>query len=136
MARRKNLKSSKWNFKSTKEFGLLNNIEKRVYEILKALNLSFKTHVGIDKYNVDFLIEGKYIIEVYGDFWHCNPHKYTKDYFNRGKRKTAEEIWERDASRKQLFESYGFKFLNLWETEINKDIKSVRRKIKKLISEE
>jgi very-short-patch-repair endonuclease len=127
MAKKKNLVNSKY-------FGSLNNIEKKVYDILKDLNIAFKTQVTVDKYNVDFLVEDKYIIEVYGDFWHCNPQKYKKDYFNRGKKKTAAEIWERDAYRKKTFESSGYKFLHLWETEINSDMKLVRKKIKKLIS--
>lgn len=114
----------------------LNNIETKIYNILNTLNFSIKTNAQIDKYNVDFLVNDKYIIEVYGDFWHCNPTKYSAEYFNRGKRKTAEEIWKRDECRKQLFESLGYTFLSLWESEINGNTKNVRNKIKKLISKE
>ncbi len=102
--------------------------------MLKEMNVSFKIQTSIDKYNVDFLVEDKYIIEVYGDFWHCNPQKYSYDFFNRGKKKTAAQIWKRDECRKTHFESLGFKFLSLWESEINGNTKSVRNKIKKLIN--
>jgi very-short-patch-repair endonuclease len=114
----------------------LNNIETKVYNILKSLKVPFKSHCQVDKYNVDFLIDDKYIVECYGDFWHCNPNKYAPDYYNRGKKKTAEKIWERDACRKETFERMGYKFLNLWETEINNDQKLVRKKIKRMLDTE
>lgn len=111
----------------------LNKIEKKVYDILNRLDVELEIQVEIDKYNVDFLVDGKYIIECYGDFWHCNPQKYSPSYFNKGKRKTAKEIWERDDCRKKLFEDLGYRFLCLWESEINGNVKSVRKKIKTLI---
>ena len=89
--------------------------------------------VIILKDDVDFLVEGKYIVECYGDFWHCNPQRYSAEYFNKGKRKTATEVWKRDACRKQKFEELGYTFLHVWESEINGDPKAVRNKIKKLI---
>jgi G:T-mismatch repair DNA endonuclease (very short patch repair protein) len=111
----------------------LNNIETKVYNILKSLKIPFKVHCQVDKYNVDFLIHDKYIIECYGDFWHCNPKKYASDYFNRGKKKTAEEIWSRDKCRKETFEKMGYKFLSLWESELNDPSNAARKKIKRLL---
>lgn len=111
----------------------LNKIEQKVYDLLKALNVGFEPHVEIDKYNVDFLVNDRYIIECYGDFWHSNPNKYAPSYFNKGKRKTAQEIWARDADRKKKFEELGYKFLYIWEEEINTDIKKVRSKVKRYL---
>lgn len=125
MANKKKAKSCK---QST-----LNKIETKIYNILNKLNLQFKTQATIDKYNVDFLVENKYIIECYGDFWHCNPQKYPPHYFNKGKRKTAEEIWQRDTCRKQKLEEMGYEFLHIWESEINSNSKSISKKIKKYI---
>jgi very-short-patch-repair endonuclease len=113
----------------------LNNIETKVYNILISLRVSFKIQANVDKYNVDFLVDDKYIIECYGDFWHCNPIRYPADYFNRGKRKYAKDIWKRDGCRKQHFEEQGYKFLSLWETDINKHPKKVRSNIKQLLRE-
>jgi len=62
-----------------------NKIEKTVSTILTRLNLPFEEQVSVDKYTVDFLVNKKYIVECYGDFWHCNPQQYTSSYFNRGK---------------------------------------------------
>jgi len=111
----------------------LNKIETKICTILKSLDVSFRTQVSVDKYNVDFLINDKYIIEVYGDFWHCNPQKYPAEYYNRGKKKTAAEIWQRDQCRKEKFEALGYKFLSLWESEINANYTSLCKKIKRHI---
>lgn len=110
-------------------------IEKKVADILSSMQVSFKQEVTIGKYTVDFLVNDTYIIECYGDFWHCNPEKYSSDYFNKGKRKTAKEIWERDLDRRKTFESMGYKFLSLWESEINKNSKNVRQKIKRMVKQ-
>jgi very-short-patch-repair endonuclease len=108
-------------------------IEQKVATILESMQVPYEQQVTIDKYTVDFLVDKKYIVECYGDFWHCNPHQYTSSYFNRGKKKTAEEIWQRDTQRKEQFEKMGYKFLCLWETEIKNSPKIVRSKLKKNI---
>jgi very-short-patch-repair endonuclease len=111
----------------------LNKIETTVQNMLKAFKVSYEPNAQVDKYSVDFLVEGKYIIECYGDFWHCNPTKYSPSYYNRGKKKTASDIWKRDECRKNFFESLGYKFLHLWESEIKGNQKNVRKKIKRFI---
>lgn len=110
-----------------------NTIEHKVEQILQSMQVSYTPQASIDKYTVDFLVNEKYIVECYGDYWHCNPHQYTSSYFNKGKKKTAEEIWERDTQRKEQFEKMGYKFLCLWENEIKNNLKIVRSKIKKNI---
>lgn len=110
-----------------------NTIETKVEKILQSLDIPYKPQASIDKYTVDFLVNEKYIVECYGDYWHCNPHQYTSSYFNKGKKKTAEEIWNRDMERKAQFEKMGYKFLCLWENEINGNPKIIRSKIKNKI---
>ena len=119
--------------KNGKKVSKVNTIETKVATILESMNVPFEQQVTIDKYTVDFLVDKKYIVECYGDFWHCNPHQYTSSYFNRGKKKTAEEIWERDNQRKEQFQKMGYKFLCLWESDIHNNPKIVRSKIKKNI---
>ena len=111
----------------------LNKIEQQVFDILKKLRVKFQVQVEIDKYNVDFLVNDKYIIECYGDFWHCNPQKYSPTYFNKGKKKTAKEIWERDLERKKRFEELGYKFINLWECDIRDHTKKIKTKLKRYL---
>lgn len=112
---------------------ITNKIEQTVSSILTRLNLPFKEQVTVDKYTVDFLVDNKYIVECFGDFWHCNPQQYTSSYYNKGKKKTAEEIWQRDKERKEKFEKLGYKFLCIWESDIRKDPKIVKSKIKRYI---
>jgi G:T-mismatch repair DNA endonuclease (very short patch repair protein) len=109
------------------------SIETKVAKILTSMNVPFQEQVTIDKYTVDFLVAEKYVVECYGDFWHCNPHQYTSSYFNRGKKKTADEIWKRDTERKTVLENMGYKFLCLWETDIKNNPTIVRSKLKKSI---
>ena len=118
--------------KNGKKVSKVNTIETKVATILESLNVPFEQQVTIDKYTVDFLVDKKYIVECYGDFWHCNPHKYTSSYFNRGNKRTAEEIWERDNQRKEQFQKMGYKFLCLWESDIRNNPKIIRSKIKKM----
>ena len=110
-----------------------NKIEQAVSSMLTRLNLPFKEQVTVDKYTVDFLVDDKYIVECFGDFWHCNPQQYTSSYYNKGKKKTAEEIWQREKERKEKFEQLGYKFLCVWESDIRKDPKIVKSKIKRYI---
>jgi len=119
--------------KDCKKVSQQNTIEQKVATILSSMNVAFVPQVTIDKYTVDFLVNKKYIVECYGDYWHCNPEQYTSSYFNKGKKKTAGEIWERDNQRKEYFEKQGYKFLSLWETEIKNNPKIVRSKIKRNI---
>jgi len=111
----------------------LNAIEQTVMSLLHSMNLSYESQIKINNYTVDFLIDGKYIIECYGDYWHCNPAKYTADYYNRGKKKTAAEIWKRDEGRKRELEQLGYKVLYFWEHEINNNIKDIKAALKRYI---
>jgi very-short-patch-repair endonuclease len=121
--------------KQSKKVTITNStIEGKVERILQSLNVSYQPQASIDKYTVDFLVNEKYIVECYGDYWHCNPHRYTSSYYNKGKKKTAEEIWDRDTQRKEHFERLGYKFLCIWETEINSTPNVVRSKIKRNVN--
>ena len=49
---------------------------------------------------IDFYLpEYNIAIEYYGDWWHCNPNYYTKDYFHKICKRFAYEIWESDRIR-------------------------------------
>jgi very-short-patch-repair endonuclease len=64
----------------------------------------------------DFYIPAKnIIIEVDGDFWHCNPNsKYILPEY-----KTQEKNLKRDQQKNQWAQDNGFKLLRFWETDIN-----------------
>ena len=74
-------------------------------------------------YTVDFYDENyNIIIEFYGDFWHCNPKIYGPKFINPVTKKTAKEQWKNDLIRKQkILESTGSIFIEVWESDWNKN---------------
>lgn len=68
-----------------------------------------------NKYYVDILLEDYVIIECYGDYWHCNPIKFSEEYFHSKIKKYAKEIWEKDKVREERLKEKGFKIVVLWE---------------------
>ena len=73
-----------------------------------------------NNYAYDFTYKNK-IIEFNGDYWHANPEKYSKDYYNKRKQKTAKEIWENDRLKKECAEKHGFEVFYVWENDWHKD---------------
>lgn len=71
-------------------------------------------------YIYDFVYENK-IIEINGDYWHCNPNIYNEDFINKSKNKTAKQIWEIDNRKMEIAEENGYKFLVIWESEYNEN---------------
>lgn len=68
----------------------------------------------------DFVdVERGLCIEFHGDYWHCNPKTHKPDTFNTKSKKTAQQIWDKDAERKKLIESKGFKLEVVWESDYN-----------------
>lgn len=83
----------------------------------------------------DILIEEKkVVIEIYGDYWHCNPKIFKpNDLLNTNNRynkdmKTPKDVWHFDEIRKKHIEKCGYKVIIIWESDI-KD-KSVERILK------
>lgn len=67
-------------------------------------------------YAYDFCFKHK-ILEINGDYWHCNPKIYNETYINKNKGLSAKEIWEADYEKIQCAESYGYKTLVIWESD-------------------
>ena len=118
-------------------------IELKIQDFLTALKIEFLTHKYMNiksSYQCDILIPQqkgipqKTIIECDGDFFHCNPNKYSEDYirFPNSKEKiTAKEIWKRDDDRTKELLQKGFKVLRLWEFKIkDMNLNDFKQKIK------
>ena len=83
----------------------------------------------ISKYTVDYVNEStKHIIEINGDYWHCNPKLFKSDYYNSSIGMTAFEKWKYDEERKKYLENLGYSVTILWES----DLKSNKSTIHKL----
>jgi len=61
------------------------------------------------------------IIEYNGDYWHCNPAKYSSDFFHKQSGLTAKQIWDRDFSKIQSALDRGFSVKIVWENEYLKN---------------
>jgi G:T-mismatch repair DNA endonuclease (very short patch repair protein) len=98
-------------------------LETRVSKILLDSNITYTTQFKIRTKSYDFFIPDiNLIIEVNGDYWHCNPSLYKENdivYFP-GKCVTAKWIWDRDKIKHQLAVDKGYKILYIWECEIRK----------------
>jgi hypothetical protein len=71
------------------------------YKIYTAGNENGEYGV-LDKHNnkyyfYDFVVpELNFCVEYHGDYWHCNPEKYSADFFHVQSQLSAREIWESD----------------------------------------
>lgn len=103
------------------------SIENFIYDYIKTqFNLISITRQKIIKtknnsYVVDFLLSNNIILEVFGDYWHCNPNLYQSDYYHKQIKKYAFEIWKQDNIKIQNLRDEGFKVFVLWENSNNKD---------------
>ena len=106
--------------KSKSEIELIN-------EICKILNIPIPTKqkyiAGKTRnYVYDFEYNHK-IIEYNGDYWHCNPQIYDKDFIHKTMKIKASEIWEKDKDKLNTAKQHGYEVLVIWESEylLNKD---------------
>ena len=114
--------------------GSRTKIEAKVAQFLNDMGIKYRQNESVGRFNVDFLIGEKYIIEAYGDYWHCNPQKYPPDYYNRGLKYEAHERWTKDQNRRRELEAMGYAFLILWESEINSAPKLCKINMKQLLN--
>lgn len=99
--------------------GRKTKIEKIIEEKLKEFGVDFKYCFILDgKYQYDFLIGDKTILEVQGDYWHANPKIYGEGLKPLNERQIFKV--ERDKEKKKYAEEKGYGIYYIWEDEINK----------------
>lgn len=107
---------------SCKSYGKrISKFQKKCYEKILQTHPDAELERYLDdaKRAVDILIPSlKYIIECHGDYWHCNPSKYSPYYYNKLVHLTAKEIWKRDEDKKRLLESLGYTVEVIWENKM------------------
>jgi very-short-patch-repair endonuclease len=98
----------------------ISKAEIEIKKTLEELNFRIKPQFLIETLKYDFLlIDYNVVIEFNGDYWHCNPEKYDKNFLNKKKNLYAWELWERDKLKKELAEKKGYKFFTIWEKDYN-----------------
>jgi len=94
-------------------------IEKEVYDRLSQFG--FLRNQRVSKYVVDLLNpSSNEIVEVNGDYWHCNPELFDCDFFNSSINMTAAEKWNYDRNRCSNLECLGYNVAVVWESDLKK----------------
>ena len=111
---------------ATKNEILLKEKRSSLEEKLLPYLPDYKNNIRVGKYNVDFIDENtKHIIEVYGDYWHCNPKIYPDDFVQHYLKKSAKDVRLKDLKRQQVLESAGYDVTIVWESDLTEFIKTL-----------
>lgn len=88
----------------------------KIVQILEELHVEYMCEYPVTHYAIDiYLPDYNLMIEIMGDFWHCNPSK-----FNCPKYKNQVGAIRRDnAKHTYVKRYYDIEILYLWETDIN-----------------
>jgi len=87
-----------------------------VVKLLLKAGIPHETQYQIGKYYFDIRI-GKILLEINGDFWHCNPKMYKSTQiikFPGQKRILAMNVWKKDLKKRLEANKKGFKVVYLW----------------------
>lgn len=103
------------NFKKGKYSKLDTKPQIIVNSILDCNNISYEREYDLTYYSLDnFLIDSGLMIEVMGDYWHCNPVKY-----DAIKSDSQKEIMRKDKAKHTYVKKYyDVDILYLWEYDI------------------
>lgn len=108
------------------------SIETFMINLLTKLDVDFIFNEYLGEYRPDFQMIGtKILIEVNGDYFHCNPYLY-KD---GPKDEIQIKHVLRDYYKKCYYLSQGYKIVTVWEREINEDQDKVKNKIAAVLSQ-
>jgi G:T-mismatch repair DNA endonuclease (very short patch repair protein) len=123
--------------KETRKLGKIKSVirsktEKQIIKEIKSLGYkvihSYKVQTKICDIYIPKL---NLIIEFNGDYWHCNPNKYDKNYFHQVKGVTAEKLWEYDKNKVDIILNNGYNLEVVWESDYKLDKTIINKLIKK-----
>jgi G:T-mismatch repair DNA endonuclease (very short patch repair protein) len=115
---------------ASRHFSQRSSAEREIYEELIAAGYSVSRNVGVSRYNCDIVFDTMlFIVEYFGDFWHCNPEKWDAQQFNPRIKMTAEKRWALDGDKLAALESLGYKVLVVWESNWKQNSQGVIKEI-------
>lgn len=105
---------------SNGEISKTNSLPQQIIDnLLNDLNINFEREKNVKYYSVDnYLNDYNLMIEIQGDYWHCNPIK-----FNKKINKTQYDRISKDKAKHTYIKNhYGIELLYLWEDDIINNI--------------
>jgi len=91
----------------------ISRIEREFEEILKTLQLEYVAQYPLLTYKYDFYIGSNLLIEVDGDYWHCNE---SLGYMSVGKGQQRTKKY--DKIKNKVAADNGYTLLRFWESDI------------------
>ena len=115
---------------------LLSSIDTKKHKVYTASNNNGEYGV-LDKeenkyYFYDFVIpELKLCVEFNGDYWHCNPKKYSPLYEHKQSGLLASDIWEHDRRKREVLQrERDFSIIVVWESDnLDEKLNLIKEKI-------
>src|SRR5690606_2887028 len=107
-------------------------LEKTFENILTILEIKYEKFYyakSIKAFYDFYLPDYNILIEVDGDFWHCNPLKYSEPKFP-----SQVKNLERDKQKNEWASQNNIKLLRFWENDINNNITKVKQVLKENLS--
>lgn len=95
-------------------------IEQRFFDFVSSKIQGCKQNETIQNMYPDILI-GNLVIEINGDYWHCNPKQWKAKEKNTSLGLLAEEKWKNDEKRVQKIKDAGYKMMVIWESDLNRN---------------
>lgn len=112
-----------------KQFNEISNLEKGFKNLLDELNIHYIHQYKLNYYLYDFKIKDKDIlIEVDGDFHHCNPDKYKEPLYEIQK-----DVIKNDKKKNKVAKENNFKLIRFWEQDIKNNIDEVKKELLSII---
>lgn len=106
------------------KMGKMTKPEKECADIITSLGLTYVFQKKVGKFYFDFCVNSV-LVEVHGDYWHCNPDIYPKP-INDMQRNNKKN----DCEKALLANKLGYELYVIWENDLKKDKENVERKLR------
>lgn len=124
--RREKQRFNRINYFKNKQFNQKSKLEQFFEDLLVDLGIGFENQYPLNGYLYDFYIPSKNIlIEVDGDWYHCNPIKHPEAIHPIQK-----AVVKNDAAKNESAKDAGIELLRFWETDVKKHTESVKEILK------
>jgi len=97
-------------------------LEYKILDVLDALSIPYIHQFWISRKSYDVrIVDTNLLLEINGDYWHCNPTKYRENDIVKfpDREIKAKQKWEEDKKKVALAQKYNYNVVTVWEQEIN-----------------